>query len=93
MEGRAKAPAGTVGGIAALGFASREWVVYYVRAATRGSDSKRRGTPRQAIAYITGSRDEWRDPGMSRKELEFVAHMRPAWSARGAIVSITREAS
>jgi hypothetical protein len=92
MEGRAKAPAGTVGGIAALGFASREWVVYYVRAATRGSDSKRRGTPRQAIAYITGSRDEWRDPGMSTKELEFVAQMGPAWSAREAIVSITREA-
>jgi hypothetical protein len=91
MEGRANAPAGPVGGVAAPRFWNEERGVYYVRAATRGSDSARRGTPRQAIAYITGSRDEWRDPGMSPKELEFVARIGPEWTGRGALVSIGRE--
>jgi hypothetical protein len=60
--------------------------VYYVKAATRGSDASRMGTPRQAIAYITGSRDERRDLGMSKKELEYVAQMGAEWRAREAIV-------
>jgi hypothetical protein len=63
--------------------------VYYVRGATRGS-AARMGTPRQAIAYITGSRDEHRDPGMSKAELEYVAQMGRRWRAREAIVSVTR---
>jgi hypothetical protein len=48
------------------------------------------GTPRQAIAYITGSRDERRDAGLSSKELEYVAQMGAEWRAREAIVFTSR---
>jgi hypothetical protein len=42
------------------------------------------------VAYITGSHDERRDPEMSREELEYVARMDPEWTAREAVVHITR---
>jgi hypothetical protein len=84
------APAVVAGGVrdAPIPFGERR--IYYVKAATRGSDSAQRGTPRQAIAYITGSRDERREHALSREELEYVARMGPDWGVREAVESIAQ---
>jgi hypothetical protein len=88
--GRGEAPPTVVGGGAAARIAIEERRIYYVKAATRGADPGRRGTPRQAVAYITGSHDERRDPEMSTEELDYVARMDPEWTVREAVVHITK---
>jgi hypothetical protein len=52
-------------------------VSYYVRVATRGSAT--RGTPRQALNYITDGHDARRDPSYSDAELHYIARMDPGW--------------
>ena len=52
---------------------------YYVRVATRGSAAK--GTPRQALNYITDGHDARRDPSYSDAELHYIARMDPGWKA------------
>jgi hypothetical protein len=50
---------------------------YYVRVATRGSAKK--GTPGQALNYITDGHDARRDSSYSDAELHYIARMDPGW--------------
>ena len=50
---------------------------FYVRVATRGSAM--RGTPRQALNYITDGHDARRDPSYSDAELHYIARMDQGW--------------
>ena len=52
-------------------------MAYYVRVATRGSAAK--GTPKQALNYITDGHDSRRDPSYSDAELHYIARMDPGW--------------
>jgi hypothetical protein len=52
-------------------------VAYYVRVATRGSPAK--GSPRQALNYITDGHDARRDASYSDAELHYIARMDPGW--------------
>lgn len=53
--------------------------MYYVRVKTRSSGAKAKGTPRQAVAYITDGHDARRDPGYSDAELRYIARMGEGW--------------
>jgi hypothetical protein len=54
--------------------------VYYVRAATRSSGASAKGSPRQAIDYITDGHDLRRDPGAySDAEIAYIARLDAGW--------------
>lgn len=53
--------------------------MYYVKVVTRGATSLKKGTPRQALDYITDSHDTRRDPGYSDAELAYIARMDDGW--------------
>jgi hypothetical protein len=53
--------------------------MYYVRVKTRSSGAKAKGTPRQAVAYITDGHDARRDPGYSDAEVRYIARMGDGW--------------
>ncbi|HTR99121.1 MAG TPA: hypothetical protein VML00_05170, partial [Bacteroidota bacterium] len=53
--------------------------MFYVKVATRGANSRQKGTPRQAIDYITDGHDMRRDPGYSDAELAYIARMGDGW--------------
>jgi hypothetical protein len=53
--------------------------VYYVKVSTRSSGAKAKGTPEQAIEYITNGHDARRDPGYSDAELRYIARMDEGW--------------
>jgi hypothetical protein len=52
-------------------------MTFYVRMATRGSAKK--GTPRQALNYITDGHDARRDSSYSDAEVRYIARMDPGW--------------
>ena len=47
--------------------------------ATRGGATARKGSPRQALDYITDGHDRRRDPGYSDGELAYIARMGDGW--------------
>jgi hypothetical protein len=53
--------------------------VYYVRCTTRSSGASSKGTPRQALDYVTDVHDQERDPSCSRAELTYIARLDPGW--------------
>ncbi len=53
--------------------------MYYVRIATRSSGARAKGTPTQAIDYITDGHDSRRDSGYSDAELRYIARMDEGW--------------
>jgi len=53
--------------------------VYYVKVATRGQGTARRGSPRQALDYLTDGHDERREPGYSDAELAYIARLDEGW--------------
>jgi hypothetical protein len=53
--------------------------VYYVRCTTRSSGASSKGTPRQALAYITDAHERERDPSCSGAELAYIARLDPGW--------------
>jgi len=53
--------------------------VFYVKVATRGGATARKGSPRQALDYITDGHDTRRDPGYSDGELAYIARMGEGW--------------
>jgi hypothetical protein len=53
--------------------------VYYVKVVTRGASTRVKGSPRQAIDYITDGHDLRRDPGYSDGELAYIARMGDGW--------------
>ena len=55
--------------------------MYYVRCTTRSSGASARGTPAQALRYVTDAHDAERDPSYSRGELKYVARLDPGWKA------------
>jgi hypothetical protein len=55
--------------------------VYYVRCSTRSSGASSKGTPEQAIRYITDAHDAERDPTYSHEELRYIARLDPGWKA------------
>jgi hypothetical protein len=55
--------------------------VYYVRCNTRSSGASAKGTPSQALEYITGAHDAERDPSYSHAELAYIARLDPGWKS------------
>ena len=53
--------------------------MYYVKAVTRSSGAAAKGSPRQAVDYITDGHDMRRDPGYSDAELAYVARLGEGW--------------
>ncbi|HEY0714064.1 MAG TPA: hypothetical protein VGF45_15395, partial [Polyangia bacterium] len=53
--------------------------MYYVRCNTRSSGASAKGTPAQAIDYITDAHDAERDPSYSHAELAYIARLDPGW--------------
>ncbi len=53
--------------------------MYYVKVVTRGASTRVKGSPRQAIDYITDGHDLRRDPGYSDTELAYIARMGEGW--------------
>ena len=53
--------------------------MYYVRCNTRSSGASAKGTPTQALEYITGAHDAERDPSYSSAELAYIARLDPGW--------------
>jgi hypothetical protein len=53
--------------------------LYYVKVVTRGAKSVVKGSPAQAIDYITDGHDSRRDAGYSDAELAYIARMDPGW--------------
>jgi hypothetical protein len=53
--------------------------VYYVRCATRSSGASAKGTPEQALRYITDAHDAERDPTYSNEELRYIARLDSGW--------------
>jgi hypothetical protein len=53
--------------------------MYYVKAYTRSPGAAKKGSPRQAVDYITDGHDLRRDPGYSDAELAYVARMGEGW--------------
>ena len=53
--------------------------MFYVKVATRGAATIRKGRPRQALDYITDGHDTRRDPGYSDGELAYIARMGEGW--------------
>lgn len=53
--------------------------MYYVQVRTRSSGAKAKGTPDQAIDYITDGHDSRRDSGYSDAELRYIARMGAGW--------------
>jgi hypothetical protein len=55
--------------------------MYYVRCNTRSSGASAKGTPGQALDYITDAHDAERDPTYSHAELTYIARLDPGWKA------------
>ncbi|HEY4392760.1 MAG TPA: hypothetical protein VGP64_01805 [Polyangia bacterium] len=53
--------------------------MFYVKVATRGTATAKKGSPRQALDYITDGHDTRRDPGYSDGELAYIARMGEEW--------------
>jgi hypothetical protein len=53
--------------------------LYYVKVVTRGAKSTVKGTPAQALDYISDGHDARRDPGYSDAELAYIARMDEGW--------------
>jgi hypothetical protein len=53
--------------------------MYYVRCNTRSSGASSKGTPAQALQYITDAHDSERDPSYSHAELRYIARLDPGW--------------
>ena len=53
--------------------------MYYVKAVTRSPGAAVKGSPRQAVDYITDGHDLRRDPGYSDAELAYIARMGEGW--------------
>lgn len=53
--------------------------MYYLKVATRGAGARAKGSPRQALRYITDGHDARRDPGYSDGELRYIARMGEGW--------------
>ena len=54
--------------------------LYYVKVVTRGATAvTAKGSPRQALDYITDGHDSRRDPGYSDAELAYIARMGEGW--------------
>jgi hypothetical protein len=53
--------------------------MYYVRCNTRSSGASAKGTPTQALDYITDAHDAERDPSYSHAELAYIARLDPGW--------------
>jgi hypothetical protein len=53
--------------------------MYYVRCNTRSSGASSKGTPAQALQYITDAHDSERDPSYSNAELRYIARLDPGW--------------
>jgi hypothetical protein len=55
--------------------------VYYVRCNTRSSGASAKGTPAQALDYITDAHDAERDPSYANEEIRYIARLEPGWKA------------
>lgn len=53
--------------------------MYYVKSMTRSSGGSAKGTPDQAIDYITDGHDIRRDPGYADAELVYIARLGEGW--------------
>ena len=53
--------------------------MYYVRCNTRSSGASSKGTPAQAVEYITDTHDSERDPSYSNAELRYIARLDEGW--------------
>ncbi|HZL21148.1 MAG TPA: hypothetical protein VFG23_25660 [Polyangia bacterium] len=53
--------------------------MFYVKVVTRGATSAIKGSPRQALDYITDGHDARRDGGYSDAELAYIARMGDGW--------------
>ena len=53
--------------------------MYYVRCNTRSSGASAKGTPGQALDYITDAHDAESDPSYSHAELAYIARLDPGW--------------
>jgi hypothetical protein len=53
--------------------------MYYVRCNTRSSGASSKGTPAQALQYITDAHDSEREPSYSNAELRYIARLDPGW--------------
>jgi hypothetical protein len=53
--------------------------LYYVKVVTRSSGGSAKGTPRQALEYITDGHDARRDPNYSEAEIAYIARMGEGW--------------
>jgi hypothetical protein len=53
--------------------------MYYVKVVTRSSGGSAKGTPRQALEYITDGHDARRDPAFSAAEIAYIARMGEGW--------------
>jgi hypothetical protein len=53
--------------------------MYYVRCNTRSSAASSKGTPAQAVEYITDTHDSERDPSYSNAELRYIARLDEGW--------------
>lgn len=54
-------------------------VSYYVKAMTRGEGGKAKGTPAQAMDYLTDGHDHRKEAAISDGELEYIARMGEGW--------------
>lgn len=52
---------------------------YYVKAMTRGKKGRAKGSPTQAMDYLTDGHDQRRDPAFSDGEVQYIARMGEGW--------------
>ncbi len=52
---------------------------FYVKVVTRGSGGSTKGTPAQAVDYITDGHDFRKEPGYSDEELAYIARLGEGW--------------
>lgn len=52
---------------------------YYVKAMTRGEQGTAKGTPAQAMDYLTDGHDMRRDPAFSEGEVAYISRMGEGW--------------
>jgi len=52
---------------------------YYVKAMTRGEKGSAKGSPTQAMDYLTDGHDQRRDPAFSDGEVQYIARMGEGW--------------
>ncbi|MCL1894647.1 MAG: hypothetical protein FWG02_10540, partial [Holophagaceae bacterium] len=54
---------------------------YYSRTKTRGSNSNAKGTPHQALNYLTDDHDSKRIASASKEEIDYIARVNPGYKA------------